>query len=120
MYDKRDLACQVLIELQSTDERFGAVSHDDAFSFVVYSEAEIALYLNTKLPLSDEFVPKIKELAKLKLTGEHLMSNHLKSRSYQEGEISESETYLTSADIEEREKALLSSLGVHRRCRIVT
>lgn len=120
MYDRSELALEVLSEFQRADERLVTVSHEDVITYFMYAETDIALYLNTKLPLPDEFIPKIKELAKLKITGDHLASNQLKARSYQEGEISESETYLTADDIKSRESILLSSLNTYRRCRIVT
>ncbi len=120
MYDKKQIACEILSSLQASDEKFGALSCNDALDFVVSAENDIAMYLRVPLPLENVLVPKLKELSKMKLAGEYTLTNQLKSRSYQEGEISESEAYLTPQEQKERENALLSSLKMYRRCRIVT
>ncbi len=117
MYNKDELALEILNEMKST-EKIGALSFESVLSCLVCAEADISLYLHRPLPLEEKFLPKLKELTKLKIIS-FSGSHELKSRSYQEGEVSESETYVTSEDLMQREKAVFDSLKTYRRCRIV-
>lgn len=120
MEDINKLTCKILTEMQTADGKYNLLSHEDVLPYVMYAQSDICLYLRTKPPLGDELVPVLCQLAKLKVAAAHISESQLKSRSYSEGEISESETFLTAEDIERREKELLSSLAPRRRCRIVT
>lgn len=84
-------------------------------------EAESALLLYLRWDeLKDTLLTKLVELAALYYQRDRAgqTSSGVKSSSYTENEISQSETYLTAADHAAAEQALLDSLAKYREVRV--
>jgi hypothetical protein len=97
--------------------RLGQTNEEDtALLTALLEEAEetLILYLNvTSLP--EQLWGKLVELAALYAQRQKAEQGAVKAVSYSEGEMSQSETYLTPAELQAAEAALLSALAPHRR-----
>lgn len=118
MTDERyEKLCRHLDLQLSTLNRKLRISFIELEPFVIGAEADLCLHLHRSRPLGSEFDEKIVELAKIRILKSE--ASDVKNRSYSEGSVSKSETYMTAADFEAQEKAVFESLSTHRRCRIV-
>lgn len=114
--------CDDLSEMLSKElKKFGVEPNHiyDLLPFITNAEADLCIHLRISAPLGKEYTSKIVELAKIRVLKSKALSSNLKSKSYTEGSVSKSETYLTAEDFANQEKELFASLATHRRCRIV-
>lgn len=80
------------------------------------AESELMLYLGVE-ELEEQFEPKLLELAALCFQRDRreLGESSLKSASYAEGQISQSESYLTPKEFRSGAQEILASLARYRR-----
>lgn len=113
------LAVELLSHLVKHHPVSSCKTPEEVTPFIEEAKADIALHTRRD-ELPSYFESKIKKLAKIRILKVSAENDRLKNKSYSEGVVSKSETYLTIADYEKQEAELLSSLNAHRRCRVVT
>lgn len=120
MNNSVEIANRLLSQLKTTNSSFKDKTVEDVLFYVETAESDICLFLRCEKPLSEKFRGKIYELAKVRINKDMLVSSGIKSKSYSEGSVSKSETYLTAEDYAKQEDKIFSSLKPYRGCRIVT
>lgn len=113
------LATELLSHLKKHNILSSCTTLEEALFFIEDAKADIALHTRRD-ELPSYFEGKVKKLAKIRILKVSAEADRVKSKSYSEGVVSKSETYLTAADYEKQETELFSSLNTHRRCRVVT
>ena len=119
MKESSVLAAELLSYIASNNPDSSCKTQGDVLQFIEEAESDIALYVRMD-NLPSTFESKIKALAKIRILKSQAESDRIKSKTYSEGVVSKSETYLTAADYEKQEVELFSSLNARRRCRVVT
>lgn len=98
------------LNLEEPEEELTALLEDELSD----AEGELMLYLGVDL-LDQGFWPKVVELAALFYRRDCVSHPDLKSRSYAEGQVSESETYLSDQDYQSAVQELFAGLSRYRR-----
>lgn len=80
------------------------------------AEAEILLELRMD-ELEERFFSKLVELAAVYYRQDAVQMGDVKSHTYTEGKVSESETYFTPDEFKQQERAILNSLKRYRQVR---
>lgn len=120
MENSVEIANRLLSQLKTTNSSFKDKTVEDILFYVETAESDICLFLRCDSPLPKKFHSKIYELAKIRALKDISLSAGLKNKSYSEGSVSKSETYLTAEDYEKQEDKIFSDLKPYRGCRIVT
>ena len=119
MRENSVLAAELLSHLTAQGIVCSNKTQDDILPFIEEAKADIAFHIRYN-ELPSYFEGKVKQLAKIRIQKSFAEKDRIKSKSYSEGSVSKSETYLTSADYEQQETALFASINTSRRCRVVT
>ena len=103
------------LALPEPDEATGALLSDELED----AESALLLYLRWE-ELKETLLSKVVELAALyyRRDTSGASSGPVKSRSYSENDVSQSETYLSAEDYDAAEQALLTGLAKYREVRV--
>lgn len=98
------------LHLTEPDNDTLAILHDELLD----AEGALLLYLGWEA-LDETLLGKAIELAALYYQQDRMLERGFRSRGYSEGQVSQSDSYLTPGQIQEAAEELLNSLARYRR-----